>query len=153
MKKTYSELIKLRTFKERYEYLKIGGRVGELTFGPNRFINQRLYHGERWKILKAEIIIRDMGCDLGCDDRVIDGDIEVNGVWRHVKRPIYLHHINPVSDEDILYEKPNVYDPNNLICCSFETHQAIHYGSFDLLADTELIERTPNDTIPWKKAT
>lgn len=148
--KTYSELMALPTFKERFEYLMIRNKVGELTFGPNRFINQRLYHSERWKRFKEEMIIRDGGCDLAMDDRVIDGIIWIDGRQVEVKRPIYLHHINPLSDEDILFHKRCVFDPENVICCSFETHEAIHYGDYRLLESMDLIVRKPNDTIPWR---
>lgn len=149
LKKTYSELIKLKTFKERYEYLRIGGTVGELTFGSNRFINQRLYHSDRWKRVKRKLIIRDGGCDLALPDRVIDGEVYLNGQKRKVKAPIYLHHLNPVDDEDIIYLRDCVFDPENLVCVSFETHQAIHYGDYSLLTDVPN-ERKPNDTIPWR---
>jgi hypothetical protein len=150
--KTYSELIKLKTFRERFEYLKIGGRVGDLTFGPNRYINQRLYHSIRWAHFKDEMRIRDNGCDLGILDRVIDGYVPTIGSdgKKKVEEPIYLHHINPITDEDILFEHPSVFDPENVICCSRATHQAIHYGDYSLLEGYELIERFPNDTIPWR---
>lgn len=151
MKKRYSELLTFSTFEERFNYLKLNGVVGSLTFGPNRFINQRLYHSDYWEDFKREMTIRDLGCDLAIPDRVIDGEIEYNGAIRKVKRPIYLHHINPLDDEDILYARSCVLDPENVVCCSFETHQAIHYGDYNLLSDSDLIIRTPNDTIPWRK--
>ena len=150
--KTYSELMKLKTFKERFEYLKIGGRVGDLTFGPNRYINQRLYHSLRWAHFKDEMLIRDNGCDLAIPDRVIDGSIAQvgsDGKYR-LKEPVYLHHINPVTDEDILFENPAVFDPENVICCSRLTHEAIHYSDYSLLDGYELVERFPNDTAPWR---
>lgn len=150
MKRTYSELVSLKTFKERFEYLKIGGRVGEFTFGPNRFINQRLYHGQRWLEFKDEIIIRDKGCDLAMDDRVIDGIIYIDGRRVEVHRPIYVHHLNPICDEDILEDRSCLYDPENVVCCSFEVHEAIHYGDYRLLKDMDLVIRRPNDTIPWR---
>lgn len=149
--RTYSELMSLPTFEERFEYLKIGGRVGEFTFGPNRFLNQRVYHSEEWKWFKKEIIIRDNGCDLGMEDRVIDGAIYIGGKRIEVHEPIYVHHLNPLTDEDILYGKPCVLDPENVICCSFATHEAIHYGDYRLLKDMELVIRKPNDTIPWRR--
>lgn len=150
-RKTYTELISLPTFKERFEYLKLGGTVGGLTFGPNRWINQRLYHSGLWIDFKRQIILRDDGCDLACSDRVIDGEIEWNGSVKRAKRPIYIHHLNPVNDEDILFKRPCVFDPENVVCCSFETHEAIHYGDYGLLSDLDLVVRTPNDTIPWRK--
>lgn len=151
MRKTYTELMTFSTFEERYNYLRLGAKVGNLTFGPNRFINQRLYHSDYWADFKREMIIRDLGCDLACKDRVLDGPIWINGKQVDVHQPIYLHHINPIDDEDILYGRHCVLDPDNVICCSFATHEAIHYGSYALLSDSELIERKPNDTIPWRK--
>lgn len=151
MMKTYSELIKLKTFEERYEYLKIGGRVGDLTFGPNRFINQRLYRSQQWKDLKREMIIRDNGCDLAMPDRIVDGRIFINGREVEIHEPVYLHHINPITDEDILEGNDCVFDPENLVCCSFATHEAIHYSNYGMLKGLELVVRKPNDTIPWRK--
>ena len=150
MRRTYSELMSLPTFEERFEYLKLNGRVGELTFGPNRIINQRLYHGNEWKVLKDELIIRDDGCDLACPDRILNGVVLINGVYKDIKQPIYLHHLNPIKDEDILQSRPCVFDPENLVCVSFSTHEAIHYGDYSLLKGFELITRKPNDTIPWR---
>lgn len=148
--KTYSKLITFPTFEERYEYLRIGGRVGDLTFGPNRFINQRLYRSQEWKDFKREMIIRDCGCDLAMEDRVIDGIIRIDGRDVEVHAPVYLHHINPITDEDILYGSPKVFDPENVVCCSFDTHEAIHYGDYGLLKGLDLVERKPNDHIPWR---
>lgn len=149
-KRTYTELMTFPTFKERYEYLKLQGNVGTLTFGPDRYINQRLYHSVDWLEFRQKIILRDMGCDLGCEDRVIDGTIFVNGRPVKIRNPVTLHHINPLDDEDILYLRPCVFDPENVICCSDATHKAIHYGSYNLLSDSDLIIRKPNDTIPWR---
>jgi hypothetical protein len=148
--KTYTELMTLPTFEERYEYLRLNGTVGTMTFGPDRFINQRLYHSADWLEFRQEIILRDMGCDLGCPDRIIDGVIWVNGKPIKIHNPVTIHHINPVDDEDILYMRHCVLDPDNVICCSAATHKAIHYGSYSLLADSTPIVRTPNDTIPWR---
>lgn len=113
--KTYDELSKLSTFKERFEYLKIPGAVGIETFGFDRYLNQTLYKSPEWKRVRREVIIRDNGCDLGCDDREIGGRIIV-------------HHMNPLTEKDILNRNPAVFDPNNLVCVSIDTHNAIHYN-------------------------
>lgn len=135
--KTYSELIKLKTFEERYEYLKIGGKVGEETFGFDRYINQLLYKKPEWIAARNEVIVRDMGCDLGMDGYDIVGKVLV-------------HHMNPITVEDIIYRLDYVLDPEYLICTSLMTHNAIHYGSDELLPKAP-IERSKNDMCPWKK--
>lgn len=137
MKKTYSELILLPTFEERYEYLKLDGHVGEDTFGFDRYLNQAFYRSTEWKRIRRKIIVRDNGCDLAHPDREIVG-------------PIYIHHINPISMKDLTDQTDYLRDPENLVCVSYNTHQAIHYGSTNLLTPTELVERRPNDTCPWK---
>lgn len=137
MNKTYSELIRLPTFLERYRYLKLGGRIGEDTFGYDRYLNQTLYRSAEWKRFRREIIVRDEGCDLGCEGYEIYGNILV-------------HHINPITLEDVLNRDPKIFDPENVICVSHNTHNAIHYGDESLLI-TEPIVRRPNDTCPWKK--
>lgn len=137
MKKTYSELILLPTFEERYKYLKLDGHVGEDTFGFDRYLNQAFYRSTEWKRIRREIIVRDNGCDLAHPDREIVG-------------PIYIHHINPISMKDLTDQTDYLRDPENLVCVSYNTHQAIHYGSTELLTPTELVERRPNDTCPWK---
>ena len=136
--KTYSELIQLPTFEERYRYLRIGGKVGEDTFGFDRYINQILYQrSQRWKRIRDHVIIRDNGCDLGIEDREIYGKIIV-------------HHINPITIEDIELESDLVFDPEYLICTTHNTHNAIHYGNEDLLIKAP-IERSKNDTCPWRR--
>lgn len=135
--KTYSELIKLKTFEERYEYLKIGGKVGEETFGFDRYVNQLLYKKPEWIAVRNEVIVRDMGCDLGMDGYDIVGKVLV-------------HHMNPITVEDIIYRLDYVLDPEYLICTSLMTHNAIHYGSDELLPKAP-IERSKNDMCPWKK--
>lgn len=135
--KTYSELCKLQTFEERYEYLKIGGIVGEDTFGSERYINQMLYKMPEWRKTRRDVIIRDKGNDLGMDGYEIVGKVMV-------------HHINPITVDDIINRLDYVLDPEYLISSSFMTHQAIHYGSKDLLPE-EPIERFKNDTCPWRK--
>lgn len=133
--RTYSELITFPTFIERYEYLKLGGRVGEDTFGWERYLNQTFYKSNEWKRIRREVIIRDNGCDLG-----VDG-YEINS-------KIYIHHINPIGAEDIANVTEFLCDPEYLICTSFNTHQAIHYGDESLLI-TEPIVRTKDDTKLW----
>jgi len=135
--RTYSELILLPTLEERFEYLKLDGKVGEELFGYARYLNQVFYHGERWKDAKSEVILRDGGYDLG-----------VRG-WKIIGN-IYVHHMNPVTLEQLKADDPCLYDPENLISCSFKTHQAITYGSKALIPQP-LIIRRPNDTCPWKK--
>lgn len=137
MNKSYLELIQIPTFQERYEYLKIGGRIGEETFGFDRHLNQTLYRSSEWKRFRRQIIIRDKGCDLGCE-----------GYELYDK--ILIHHINPITIDDVLNRASCIFDPNNVICTSLNTHNAIHYGDSELLV-TEPIERTKNDTCPWKK--
>lgn len=136
MNKTYEELVKLKTFKERFRYLKLSGRIGEETFGFNRYLNQVFYRSKEWKQFRNKIIIRDNGCDLGID-----------GMEIHSK--ILIHHINPITKKDILERSELLMDENNVICVSHITHEAIHYGDESLLQD-EYIPRRPNDTIPWR---
>jgi len=135
--KTYSELILLPTFEERYRYLRLGGRVGEETFGFDRYINQMFYTSEEWKAIRRKVIIRDNGCDLGMDDREI-----------HDK--ILIHHMNPISKIDILERSKFLLDPEYLICVCKRTHDAIHYGD-DSILFTGPIVRTRNDTCPWRR--
>lgn len=137
MIRTYSELILLPTFQERYEYLKIKGRVGEETFGSDRYLNQLFYKGQEWLSVRDEVIIRDGGCDLGIEGRELDSYIIV-------------HHMNPITKEDILNRTEILLDPEYLICVSKRTHDAIHYGDSGLLIPDPII-RTKNDTCPWKK--
>lgn len=134
----YSELIKLPTFEERFEYLRLNGRVGEDTFGHDRFINQYLYQrNQRWKKVRDQVIVRDMGCDLGIEGREI------------FVKPI-VHHMNPITLDDILKEREWIFDPEYLITTFHDTHNAIHYGNINLLV-TDPVERTPYDTCPWKR--
>ena len=135
--KTYSELIKLPTFIQRYRYLKLTGQVGEDTFGYDRYLNQILYHSGEWRRFRRDIIIRDNGCDLGCDGYEIAGKI-------------IIHHINPITLKDIEQRNPMILDPENVISTIHNTHNAIHYGDESLLM-TEPIVRAKNDTCPWKR--
>lgn len=136
--KTYSELITIPTFIERYYYLKIGGKVGEDTFGHDRYLNQLLYHDREWKRFRRDIILRDKGCDLAHVDYEVPGGV-----------PIIVHHINPITVEDILRRDPCVFDPENVVSTILNTHNAIHYGDESLL-NIGFVERRPNDTCPWK---
>jgi hypothetical protein len=133
--KSYSELIKLPTFEERYNYLKLDGLVGEDTFGSRRFLNQMFYRSEEWKQLRHKIIVRDQGLDLGIRD--------VGSTM------LYIHHINPITIEDIEKQSLKLLDPENLIAVTKSTHDAIHYGSLSNVKGY-MIERTPFDTCPWK---
>ena len=135
--RTYSELIQLPTFEERFEYLKLSGSVGKDTFGHDRYLNQKFYNSYEWKQIRDQIIIRDNGCDLGIDDRIIHGRI-------------YIHHINPLGKVDLITYSEYLRNPEFLICTSFETHNAIHYGDMNLLPRNP-IERKPNDTCPWRR--
>lgn len=136
MNRTYSELTTFDTFEERFEYLKLEGRVGRETFGYDRYLNQLLYKDKVWLRTRRDIIIRDNGCDLGIPGRQIHGKVLV-------------HHIDPITVEDILNRHPKVFDPDNLVCTSLLTHNAIHYSDESILP-LDPVERRPNDTCPWK---
>lgn len=138
MIRTYTELIQLPTFEERYRYLRLRGRVGEDTFGFDRYLNQRFYKSDEWLAVRDEVIARDCGCDLGILDREIPEGVR-----------ILVHHMNPLSKEDILRKSKFLLDPEYLISTVDLTHRAIHYGD-DHLLFTNLIERSKNDTCPWK---
>ena len=135
--KTYSELITLPTFEERFSYLKLDGFVGKETFGFKRCINQELYHSVKWLKFRDGIIIRDKGCDLGVSGYEIFG-------------PVLIHHLNPVTYEDLLNQALCVFDPENVICTKLNTHNAIHYGNESLIL-YPIVQRTQNDTCPWRK--
>lgn len=136
--RTYSELKKLKTFKERYEYLRLDGRVGEETFGFDRYLNQMFYKSEEWKQVRNYVITRDNGCDLGILDREIYDEL------------ILVHHMNPITKDDILNRSEWLLNPEFLITTIKRTHDAIHYGDENLLYD-DPVERSPNDTCPWKR--
>lgn len=138
MKKTksYSEMIKLPTFQERFRYLKLSGQVGKDTFGFDRIFNQMFYTSPEWRSVRNQVIIRDNGCDLGVDGRDIQGRV-------------IIHHINPITMEDIECKSEKLLDPENLICTTHNTHNAIHYGDESILI-TEPLERSINDTCPWR---
>ena len=137
MIRTYSDLIQLSTFEERFEYLSLKGQVGEETYGFDRWINQRFYKSSEWKQIRYKVIDRDLGCDLG-----IPG--------REIRDRIYIHHMNPILVQDIRDSSLYLLNPEYLICTTQNTHQAIHYGDKNLLI-LEPVERRPNDTCPWKK--
>lgn len=137
--RTYSELITLPTFEERYHYLRLGGKVGEETFGFDRYLNQRFYKSDRWLATRDIVIVRDNGCDLGMGDREIRG-----------KHKILVHHMNSITIDDIINERDYVYDPEYLICTIKSTHDAIHYGDESLLIKAP-VERYKNDTCPWRQ--
>lgn len=132
----YSELQLLSDFDSRYDYLKVGGSVGEETFGNERWLNQIFYRSSEWKSVRDRVIIRDNGYDLGCLDRPIFGNV-------------LIHHMNPITPEDIRNRNPDILDPEFLISCSLPTHNAIHYGDGELVRS--IVERRPNDTCPWKQ--
>ena len=135
--RTYSELIKLQTFEERFRYLQLNGRVGEETFGFDRYLNQKFYNDPEWLRIRDQVIIRDNGCDLAMPDR-------------EIKTRILVHHMNPIDKEDILRRSDFLLNPEYLICTIKATHDAIHYGN-----ESKLIimppERRPNDTCPWRR--
>lgn len=135
--RTYSELIKLSTFEERYRYLKLDGKVGEETFGFDRYLNQIFYKSKEWRSVRNHVILRDNGCDLGIEGREIHGRI-------------LIHHMNPITKEDILNRTDFLMNPEYLISTIETTHNAIHYGDEDLLMK-DPIERRKNDTCPWKR--
>ena len=135
--KTYSELIHLPTFEERFQYLKLSGAVGKETFGFDRYLNQNFYRSAAWKRVRDQVIVRDNGCDLGIGDRIIYGKI-------------LIHHMNPINNRDILDLTDILLNPEYLICVSHITHNAIHYSDESLLP-SEPIVRFKNDTCPWKR--
>jgi hypothetical protein len=134
-KRSYRELSRLSTFEERYRYLRLQGKVGKDTFGFDRYLNQALYSSVEWKRFRREILIRDDGCDLGIPDRLIAGKV-------------LIHHINPLTIEDVEKRSSVIFDPNNVICVSHLTHQAIHYGDENLLPKDPIVRR-PGDHCPW----
>ena len=136
MTRRYSELICLPTYEERLEYCNLYGKVGEETFGYDRWINQALYFSEEWRIFRRKIILRDYGCDLAVEGY----DIPRFGT---------IHHLNPITKEDILERKSCVFDPENVVLVAPDTHRFIHYGHEKIIVRAPIIRR-PNDTCPWK---
>lgn len=137
MIRTYSELIKLKTFNDRFEYLKLDGIVGEETFGFDRYMNQIFYKSREWTSVRQSVIIRDNGCDLGVEGYEIHGKI-------------LIHHMNPINLSDIVHKTDELLNPDYLITTVLSTHNAIHYGDASLLPVLP-IERRANDTCPWKR--
>lgn len=136
--RTYSELIQIPTFIERYEYLRLGGRVGEETFGFDRYLNQLFYKTKEWQNLRNDIITRDLGCDLAMPGREIPEGVK-----------ILIHHMNPITVDDILNRSDFLLNPEYLICTLKNTHDAIHYGDSELLYKDPIV-RSKNDTCPWR---
>lgn len=135
--RSYSELIRISSFEDRYSYLRLDGEVGSVTFGFDRYLNQRFYHSAEWRSIRDFVITRDNGCDLAVDGRPIFDKI-------------YIHHMNPICVKDFDMVRDRLYDPEFLICVSHDTHNAIHYGTEKLLPKDPIIRR-PNDTCPWVK--
>ena len=136
--KSYSEAMGFETLEDRFEYLKIGGAIGARTFGGNRYLNQALYSSRDWRKFRDKIIIRDCGRDLAFPG------LEIS--WKAV-----VHHINPLTEDDIKRGSAAIFDPENVITVSFKTHEAIHYANESLLFPGLIIERKPYDTCPWKE--
>lgn len=137
MNKSYKQMRQLKTFEERFEYLKLQGIAFAETFGRDRYLNQMFYRSDKWKSVRDKVILRDEGCDLGM-------------MGYEIVDAVIVHHINPITEQDILDDTPILYDLNNLICCSLNTHNAIHYGDTSLLPKAP-IERKPFDTCPWRQ--
>lgn len=136
MKRTYSELVRLPTFTERLRYLLLDGTVAAPTFGANRYLNQKLYRSPDWQRVRRLVIIRDGGNDLGVEGYSIEG-------------AILIHHINPITEKMILNADPEIFNLDNLILTTRNTHNIIHYGDAGLIKE-DWKPRTPNDTIPWR---
>lgn len=136
--KTYSELQSLQTFEERFNYLKMHSGIGAETFGADRYLNQMFYKSKEWRSVRNKVILRDNGCDLGIPGYELDS------------KQITIHHLNPITIEDIQNRNPDILNPNYLICVSHATHKALHYGDLSSTPKAP-ITRTPNDTCPWKK--
>ena len=137
--RTYTELIQLPTFIERYRYLKLGGKVGEETFGWERYLNQKFYQSHEWREFRRQIILRDHGCDLGMEGYEF-GPNEI----------VLIHHMNPINTKDIVNQTEYLMNPEYVISVRKKTHDAIHYGDESLIMEYELVVRRPNDTCPWK---
>ena len=137
MNKTYSELISYNTFEDRLHYLKLNSKVGFDTFGFDRYMNQMFYRSKEWKDIRNYVIARDKACDMALEGfEIFD--------------KIIIHHMNPIGPKDIIHSNDILLDPEQLVCVSHLTHNAIHYGT-DELRVKQVVERRPNDTIPWRK--
>ena len=137
--RTYTELIQLPTFIERYRYLKLGGKIGEETFGWERYLNQKFYQSHEWREFRRQIILRDNGCDLGME-----------GYEFGPNETVLIHHMNPINTKDIVNRTEYLMNPEYVISVRKKTHDAIHYGDESLIMEYELVVRRPNDTCPWK---
>ena len=135
--RNYTELSRLKTFEERFKYLRLDGSVGEDTFGFDRYLNQSFYKSQDWRKVRDYVILRDLGSDLGIEEVPINGRI-------------IIHHMNPITKLDLVDNTDYVLNPEYLICVSHDTHNAIHYG-IDNLVKNEIVEREPNDTCPWRR--
>ena len=139
MIRTYDELIKFKTYEERVRYLRVKQKVAQETFGSNRYLNQAFYKSPESLAVRNRVIIRDLGCDLGLEGYDINGE------------PVYIHHMNPITEEDIINQSEYLLNPKYLICVTKATHDLIHYGSDILLQSSITQERKENDTCPWKQ--
>ena len=150
MKRTYTELIQYSSFEDRLAYLMLRGNVGKDTFGFDRYLNQDFYRSIEWKRFRDEIILRDMGCDMALSDyQINDRDVR-DGIKVRPKR--IIHHLNPLVKEDILEHTNALFDPENVVCVSFATHNMINYGHGDpKKSNPTYVERSPFDTSPWRK--
>lgn len=137
-RKFYSHVVTLSSFDERFEYLKLNGNIGIETFGCDRFINQDFYRSKIWRDFRYHIIVRDNGCDLAHSQHPINDNT------------IHIHHINPLTIEELMDDFQNALDEENVICVLDSTHKALHYGSKDYLQAINFADRFPNDTCPWK---
>lgn len=146
--RTYSELCQYSTFEDRFHYLQLHGAVGHDTFGFDRYLNQDFYQSREWRMFRDKIIVRDMGCDLGVPDHEITDWVVRSG--KLIRPRIIIHHINPITKEDVLEHRECLLDPNNVICVSDRTHKAIHYRD-DSILEPVFTERKPGDTCPWRK--
>lgn len=135
--RSYEELILLPTLEQRFEYLVLHGKVSEETFGFERYLNQYFYSTREWRQFRRDVILRDNGCEMGLDGYPIGGSI-------------YIHHLNPITPYDIHVGSPMLLDMNNVVCVSYDMHQAIHYRGSDFLKRYTIQDRSPNDTSPWR---
>ena len=148
MKRSYTELLRYSSFEDRLNYLLLKGQVGADTFGFDRYLNQNFYRSVEWQAFRNYIIVRDNACDMGLKDYPINDWVIKNG--KKIRPKILVHHINPLTKEDILTSSASLLDPENVICVSMLTHNIIHYGDLSLVPKP-YVERSPNDTCPWKK--
>lgn len=146
--KSYTELCQYAGFEDRLHYLQLHGKVGTDTFGFDRWLNQDFYQSREWRMFRDKIIVRDDGCDLGCKDHPITDWVIRNGIA--VRPKIIIHHLNPLTKEDVMNHTEALLDPENVICVSDRTHKAIHYGDDSILRPI-YEERKPGDTCPWRK--